>query len=520
MSRQSTVFIAAALALGGAGATTASAQCDSYVLSPASYAVGSGPTSVAFGDTNGDQLPDLVASDPVDETLSILLGQAQGGFGPALSLAAGRNPQAVALADLDGDGDLDAAVCNRGIAGASGWQEHGFTLLWNTGGVFTSSSFVALPATEIQPTDLEVGDLDGDGDIDVVECLRGTGYLHSKVASFLNDGTGHFAAPLLAATGYDPISLTLGDYDADGVLDALTANYLGNSFSNLHGTGNGSFGTGYSHSTTLPQDTALGDFDGDGDLDMAVAYRYGVMVIRNDAGVFNFLANFPSTMPQLAVALKDLDGDGNLDLLSVDQFADALNIWRGDGRAGFTFKQQLAAGNGPLAIAAGDIDGDGDVDLALPLISAGAINVLRNECPLSTYCIGKTNALGCVPLISSAGNLSVSGADDLHVVASNELNRKPGLAIFGSGSASLPFGGGLLCVLPPVVRSLGQTSGGSPAGSDCTGAYDFHATHAWLAQHGWTAGHELFAQYWSRDPFHPDGTGVALSNALRFTLLP
>jgi hypothetical protein len=515
-----TKLVAGVLVLATAGSIPAAAQCDSFTLSPAAYPTGTGPTAAAFGDVDGDLVVDLVVSDPADETVSILLGTGQGGFGSALSVAAGRAPQAVALGDLDGDGDLDAAVCNRGIAGAGGWQDHGFTVLWNASGAFSTSTFVALPATQIQPSDLELGDLDGDGDLDVVECLHGTGSLNSKVASFLNDGAGHFAAPAFAATGFDPIALTLGDYNADGALDAVTANYVGNSFSHLLGNGDGTFGTGYSHSTTYPQDAALGDFDGDGDLDAAVAYRYGVLVIRNDAGTFNWIATLARTMPQAAVSFSDLDGDGDLDLASADQFADALVVWRGDGTGAFTFKEEVAAGNGPVAIAAGDVDADGDVDFVLPLISAGAVAVLRNECPLSTYCVAKTNSQGCLPAIGSTGTPSLSGNDDFHVTATNEINRKVGLAVFGRQSALLPFGGAFLCAQPPLVRSPGQNSGGSAGQVDCTGTYDFHVTHAWLALHGWNAGDELFAQYWSRDPAQPDGTGVGLSNALRCVLLP
>jgi hypothetical protein len=520
MNHATTALVATTLVLATAGSTPAAAQCDSFVLAPTSYPTGTGPTAASFGDVDGDLVTDFAVSDPVDEMVAILHGTGQGGFAFAFSVAAGRSPQAVALGDLDGDGDLDAAVCNRGIAGAGGWQEHGFTVLWNTGGAFQNSTFVALPAAQSQPSDLELGDLDGDGDLDVVECLHGTSYPTSRVASFLNDGTGHFAAPAYATTGLDPIALTLGDYDGDGALDAVTANYTGNSFSRLHGNGNGTFATGYSQSTTYPQDAALGDFDGDGDVDLAVAYRYGVLVIRNDAGVFNWIATLARAMPQVAVSFLDLDGDGDLDLVSADQFADALVVWRGDGTGAFVFKEQVAVGNGPVAIAVRDVDADGDVDLALPLISDGAVAVVRNECPLSTYCLAKVNSQGCLPAIGSTGTPSLSGPDDFHVVAVLELNRKVGLAVFGRQAAHLPFGGGILCAAAPLVRSGGQNSGGSTGQVDCTGTYDFHVTHAWLVQHGWSAGDELFAQYWSRDPSHPDGTGVALSNALRCVLLP
>jgi hypothetical protein len=518
MHRKIMALAAASIAASIGG--TARAQCDSFTFTPTFESATSSPVSLAFGDLDGDGRVDMVVADATNETLSVLLGTGGGAFGPPTYLGAGRAPQAVALGDVDGDLDLDIVVCDYGISGPAGWQDHGFTVLSNSGGVFSTSHFVALPATEVQPTDVALGDLDGDHHLDVVLCLHGTGYLHSKVASFLGDGAGHFGAPALAATGYDPISLTLGDYDGDGALDAFTANFLGDSFSRLHGNGNGTFGVGYSQSTSRPQEVALGDFDGDGDLDMVVAYRLGVHIVRNIGGVMTWIASLPSGLSPVSVALVDLDGDGDLDLVSADQFGDALLVWRNDGTGAFTPKEQVAAGDGPVAIAVSDIDGDGDLDLGLALISGAGVTLLHNECPLGNYCVGKLNSLGCTPAIGATGSRSLSGADDLHVIATSELNNKNGIAFFGRHSASSPFYGGTLCVRQPIVRTPLQDSGGNNGASDCSGAYDYHVSHAWLALQGWGAGDQVFAQYWSRDPQHPDGTGIALSNALHFTLQP
>jgi hypothetical protein len=65
-----------------------------------------------------------------------------------------------------------------------------------------------------------------------------------------------------------------------------------------------------------------------------------------------------------------------------------------------------------------------------------------------------------------------------------------------------------------------RASGGNSGPADCSGTFDFHVTNAWVVAHGWSAGTQLFAQSWSRDPGHPDGSGVSLSNALRFTVQP
>src|SRR5262249_40364414 len=86
-----------------------------------SYTVGFEPVSVAVGDVNADGIPDLVVAnygDPVPGvypdpgTLSILLGNGDGTFQAALTLAAGFGPNSVALGDLNGDGKLDIVTTN------------------------------------------------------------------------------------------------------------------------------------------------------------------------------------------------------------------------------------------------------------------------------------------------------------------------------------------------------------------------------------------------------------------------
>jgi hypothetical protein len=77
---------------------------------PATYPVGVGPTDIAVGDLNLDGLPDIVASNGEDDTLTILVNQGGGLYAFAGQLPVGQMPLSVTLADLDGDGDLDLAV--------------------------------------------------------------------------------------------------------------------------------------------------------------------------------------------------------------------------------------------------------------------------------------------------------------------------------------------------------------------------------------------------------------------------
>jgi len=141
----------------------------------------------------------------------------------------------------------------------------------------------------------------------------------------------------------------------------------------------------------------------------------------------------------------------------------------------------------------------------------------------TTYCTAKTNSQGCVPSICAAGYASLSLQAPYPVVLHDALNNKFGLLFYGlNGPASFPFGGGTMCVASPIRRTSVQSSGGNPPPDDCTGSYafDFNAYAQSGADAGLVAGVSVFAQYWSRDPAHLDGTGQGLSDAVTFQLHP
>jgi len=136
------------------------------------------------------------------------------------------------------------------------------------------------------------------------------------------------------------------------------------------------------------------------------------------------------------------------------------------------------------------------------------------------YCTAKPNSQGCLPAVGWSGTPTLTGADDFVVTASDEINNKPGLFFHGNGPIAVPFFNGTLCVLPPLVRTPVQLSGGNPPPDDCSGSYAFAFTQARMAALGLSAGDHVYGQFWSRDTLHSDGTGVGLSNAIRFPILP
>ncbi|MBI5435269.1 MAG: PD40 domain-containing protein [Planctomycetes bacterium] len=135
------------------------------------------------------------------------------------------------------------------------------------------------------------------------------------------------------------------------------------------------------------------------------------------------------------------------------------------------------------------------------------------------YCTAKANSLGCVPRIAHSGAPLLGGADEFFVTATGVLSNKSGLFFFGASSASLPFGGGTLCVQPPLVRTnVANSLGGVTL--DCSGSYSFHFTQMYAVAHGVAAGTTLHGQFWSRDPGFSPPQNVGLTDALRFTFAP
>lgn len=151
-------------------------------------------------------------------------------------------------------------------------------------------------------------------------------------------------------------------------------------------------------------------------------------------------------------------------------------------------------------------------------IRCGAAYVHVLDVPTQPYCSAKSSSAGCLPAIFDSGAPTFTGTDDYVVQADDCLPSKPGLFFFGlQGPLAAPFFNGTLCVAPPLARTPVQLA---TTGAGCSGTYAFPLTQALMAAKGLFPGKTVHGQYWMRDPDHPDGTGVGLSNALELSIQP
>jgi hypothetical protein len=348
-------------------------------------AAGSFPEPVVIGDLDGDGKPDLVAGNSFDHTIAIYRNLSTNGtlsahsFAPPVLLQVG-GVCGLALADLDGDGRLDIVATDT--------NHNVVTIFQNLSqpGVLTSQSFspaVNLPVDAL-PAAVVVGDLDGDGRPEIITVNQGSNSL-SVLQNLGPIGgritTNSFAAVLDLPTPNAPTGLAIGDLDGDGKLDLATANQSDSSslvsvFQNASVPGTIAFAPrlDVAGDANDAESVAIGDLDGDGNPDLLIGSFNGQIIsVYLNASTPGSIAFGPPTdfaaggeVPPDGVALADLDGDGSLEVAVATQNPSKLSIFpnaSSPGLASLGPRLDLNSGYNPAGVAIADLIGDGRPDL-------------------------------------------------------------------------------------------------------------------------------------------------------------
>ncbi len=264
------------------------------------------------------------------------------------------------VGDLDSDGDLDLVLANPRRNNAQVWLNNGDGGFTDSGQQLTQYGHgVAL------------ADFDEDGDLDAfIVCHQFV--LPSKV--YLNDGTGTLAdsGQVFADASWSAVEVHTVDLNSDGILDVHVAYYSGTGAPDRVYLNDGQ--AVFSDSgLLLDEDTiAWGDLDGDGDADyFGKHWGEGYVVQLND-GHGNFTTGWQLADSQVTlggIGLADFDSDGDLDALVLNGFRDTSSqpsrLFWNDGTGQFTDSGGLFNETMGADLTLGDLDLDGDLDVVV-----------------------------------------------------------------------------------------------------------------------------------------------------------
>ncbi len=386
--------------------------------------------SVAVGDFNNDGWLDIVTASAAEgqtyggkRQVGVFLNDQAGGFSNASVMIFDQLCHNLAVADFDGDHTLDLVV---GESKHGNPNDEGRIIIMQGQG---DGTFVEMGRHEFdrQVTDITTGDVDDDGDVDIVAAVSGRDVFRTKarIHHFSNSGDGTFEQVHQRDTGKTRIdAVTLGDLDGDGDLEVALSNH--NTSENDYGyygapchqrsvtvgeidgslqwvelPSEGPCYSQYSWDARWGTDILMNDVDGDGDLDVLVShanpssrsdlgYQSSVVTLLNDG------SGSVTMQPQMKIggqtynntmAMGDLEGDGDIDVVMTSAKGRPGNFvfTVGENIKNDTTMRNLfstPAYKVPVATALGDFDGDGQLDaVALVYEPMPGIVVCRNTTP-------------------------------------------------------------------------------------------------------------------------------------------
>jgi FG-GAP-like repeat len=469
---------------------------------PVSLPVATAPESVAVGDWDKDGDEDLAIAVSTPERVVFLFNDGHENFitPTEVLLGAGTSPSAIVAADFDGDDDLDIAVAQRGT--------NSVRLLVNNGG--GSFALAGETSTGFNPIVLRVADLNG-GAPDLVSCNS----VGNSITVMLNDGSGVFSASTFTV-GAGPSDVNVGDLNGDGDIDIAVVAHDARRIDLFANSGTGAFasaGTLFVGGGLQPSGLAIVDVDHDGDLDLAVTLSGGglnLASIYGNGGPGTGAGAFGGPVSLAVGALNptrivdgDFNHDGNADLATLNKDSGNLSVMLGDGLGHFGPAGHFTVGALPVALLAADVDDNGGMDLLTADETGNDVSLLINLNGNSAFvAMPDTGLAGVSGIPTLAGDGTLQGGTTVSLQLTGAAVNAAGALVASLSQVNVPFKGGVLVPDTDVFLVVPISNTGTLT---LTGTFPS----------GLASGTNLYVQVIVADVAAP--VGFSLSNAIQGT---
>ncbi len=374
------------------------------------FATGARPEVIQLADLDGDGVNDaIVTTEDSSNRLTIWYGRGDGTFVDRYDVTGIPRSEDVVVRDFNDDGRLDFATAN--------WRGSGtVTVGLNQGGrgasAFPASAVTNYAARGIRFS-IDAGDLDGDGDIDLIAANLST---DRNTDIYLNNGNGGFSrinGPDVGNIGVGRIRLA--DVDSNGRLDVIYTNRSSNIQIIYAGSGHivtgSSFTPGSTASIAYPQSGSkslrglrFADLNGDGNVDMVASNQVNsgtiAVYLNNGSGGFNAGTLYSVGRSPEDISLGDLNADDVLDIAVANTGSGNMSILINNGDGTLQPQYSITVGRGPEGIAIGDVTSDDINDIVTANISDNNISfvklVIGDQIAVGTDNSSSTNFVGII----------------------------------------------------------------------------------------------------------------------------
>ena len=326
---------------------------------------GSGTSEISAGDFNGDGFIDIACSIFGSSDVVVFNGNGSGRFdGPGKKYPIRAGGYMLLNGDLDGDGDLDLVV------GTNTKPIGSIQILLNNGhGEFSTGSHYE---SGIQAFQAALADLDKDGDLDLV--TTDPSHVEWALSIRYNDGLANFDQyqNLLSE---ESVTSDLGvtDFDQDGHVDILVGLREGGISQFLYGLPNGNFVESQildlSNTNSEWSEYAVADFSGDGKTDVIVANYFDreiELLVQGNDRIFNASARTSGLIGAIQPRASDLDNDGDFDVVALAVNSSEILVFENKGDGLLTTEPlRIETEDSPRFLTVADLDHDGYDDLLI-----------------------------------------------------------------------------------------------------------------------------------------------------------